>query len=103
MPFLPSTFLGRSEEKGKSISYASRGRICLFYLTTSEKGSDQTSFEDILLAMFILKALTASPWLYMKNNVCHRVPDDPKKHHSLWDEDTWERGKPEVCGHPGTI
>lgn len=31
------------------------GRICLFYLTTSEKGSDQTSFEDILLAMFVLK------------------------------------------------
>lgn len=31
------------------------GDIAVSYLTVSGKGSDQTSFEDILLAMFILK------------------------------------------------
>lgn len=50
----------------------------------------QSSFEDILLAVFILKALAVSTWLYMKSNVCHRVPDDPKEPHSLWEEDTWD-------------
>lgn len=65
--------------------------------------TDRSSFEDILLAMFILKALAAAAWLYVESSLCHRVPDDPKERHSLWDEDSRDGGKPEVCGHPGTV